>query len=320
MGEDEKLARRLQDEEVDTYSRRHGISAEEVAQRNPMVGRVNPIRREANQQIQRNVYQNLNEVQNRSWRLLVLQLVWGILEMITVSVILGLSWHEPCDRPFRYWLLGSYRYMLILPFAYVRYLTAQRGQQETEELRRLASWINLGVFMYFIFGQSWLVTSETCKDTNPPLYYLSFTLVVLFWVQMMLPLILVLAVCLCLPCVFLLARHLQGQVGADDRAINALPTRKYERPSATEAADDPDEMPSCAICMEDFVVGENLRVLPCEHEFHCPCVDKWLRLHSTCPLCRAPLSGARDGHSSSSNSLEEEDIRTVERRPLASAV
>ncbi|KAK9054877.1 hypothetical protein SSX86_025956 [Deinandra increscens subsp. villosa] len=43
----------------------------------------------------------------------------------------------------------------------------------------------------------------------------------------------------------------------------------------------------CSICLEDFVDGQNVRVLPhCGHEFHVRCVDKWFESHSSCPNCR----------------------------------
>ncbi len=34
----------------------------------------------------------------------------------------------------------------------------------------------------------------------------------------------------------------------------------------------------CVICMCDFENGQLLRVLPCSHEFHSKCVDKWLKV------------------------------------------
>lgn len=41
----------------------------------------------------------------------------------------------------------------------------------------------------------------------------------------------------------------------------------------------------CSICTDDFVKGQDIRVLPCKHKFHPECVDPWLvNVSGTCPL------------------------------------
>ncbi|KAJ0007058.1 hypothetical protein Pint_29463 [Pistacia integerrima] len=46
----------------------------------------------------------------------------------------------------------------------------------------------------------------------------------------------------------------------------------------------------CTVCLNKVLKGEPLRVLPtCHHGFHVHCIDAWLKLSSTCPLCRADV-------------------------------
>ncbi|GKV38333.1 hypothetical protein SLEP1_g46255 [Rubroshorea leprosula] len=43
----------------------------------------------------------------------------------------------------------------------------------------------------------------------------------------------------------------------------------------------------CAICLDDYMVGELYRVFPpCKHMFHLNCIDNWLLDNLTCPVCR----------------------------------
>ncbi|KAH9620817.1 hypothetical protein KSS87_015124 [Heliosperma pusillum] len=47
----------------------------------------------------------------------------------------------------------------------------------------------------------------------------------------------------------------------------------------------------CPICLSDFKPTETLRCIPdCQHCFHADCIDEWLRLNGTCPLCRSSPS------------------------------
>ncbi|KAK8334883.1 hypothetical protein V6Z12_A09G016200 [Gossypium hirsutum] len=42
----------------------------------------------------------------------------------------------------------------------------------------------------------------------------------------------------------------------------------------------------CCICLEEFEVDEEGRAMPCKHLFHSGCIEKWLEIHGTCPICR----------------------------------
>lgn len=55
--------------------------------------------------------------------------------------------------------------------------------------------------------------------------------------------------------------------------------------AATDGAQTDDGHLGCSICTDDFKVGEDVRVLPCNHQFHPNCVDPWLvNVSGTCPL------------------------------------
>ena len=44
---------------------------------------------------------------------------------------------------------------------------------------------------------------------------------------------------------------------------------------------------ACPICLSEYRTKDTLRTLPdCFHYFHSDCIDEWLRMNSTCPLCR----------------------------------
>ncbi|KAG9241767.1 hypothetical protein BJ878DRAFT_211273 [Calycina marina] len=50
----------------------------------------------------------------------------------------------------------------------------------------------------------------------------------------------------------------------------------------------------CSICTEDFMTGDDVRVLPCKHKYHPACIDPWLlNVSGTCPLCRHDLRPIR---------------------------
>ncbi|KAL7841179.1 hypothetical protein SRHO_G00248700 [Serrasalmus rhombeus] len=66
--------------------------------------------------------------------------------------------------------------------------------------------------------------------------------------------------------------------------IEQLPSYRFN-PSNHQS-----EQTLCVVCMCDFESRQLLRVLPCNHEFHAKCVDKWLKANRTCPICRADAS------------------------------
>ncbi|GJP51076.1 hypothetical protein CLOM_g10245 [Closterium sp. NIES-68] len=49
----------------------------------------------------------------------------------------------------------------------------------------------------------------------------------------------------------------------------------------------------CTVCLCDFDEGDLVRSLPpCAHRFHVSCIDHWLAVRTTCPVCRIDLKAA----------------------------
>uniref|UniRef100_A0A7C9CJD4 RING-type E3 ubiquitin transferase n=1 Tax=Opuntia streptacantha TaxID=393608 RepID=A0A7C9CJD4_OPUST len=72
--------------------------------------------------------------------------------------------------------------------------------------------------------------------------------------------------------------------GLDESFIRQITVFKYRRSEGLVEGTD------CAVCLNEFNEEENLRLMPnCEHAFHIPCIDTWLKSHSSCPLCRATM-------------------------------
>lgn len=63
-------------------------------------------------------------------------------------------------------------------------------------------------------------------------------------------------------------------------AIAALPSRDNER-----SAHLPIE--TCVICQESLEVKDDVRVLPCQHQYHFECIATWIPQSNTCCICQA---------------------------------
>ncbi|XP_042012447.1 RING-H2 finger protein ATL46-like [Salvia splendens] len=68
--------------------------------------------------------------------------------------------------------------------------------------------------------------------------------------------------------------------GLDAAAINAIPVYTYGGSGAGAAG-------GCAVCLGEYKESEEVRMMPeCGHMFHRRCIDPWLMIHPTCPICR----------------------------------
>ncbi|KAK3006303.1 hypothetical protein RJ639_016857 [Escallonia herrerae] len=103
-------------------------------------------------------------------------------------------------------------------------------------------------------------------------------------------------------------------VGLQPSTINAITICKYK------SGEGLVEGTECSVCLSEFQDDETLRLLPkCNHAFHVPCIDTWLRSHTNCPMCRAGIVRSTPAPSpppeqSTTNSVlvEETQVRILE--------
>ncbi|OEL25397.1 E3 ubiquitin-protein ligase [Dichanthelium oligosanthes] len=169
-------------------------------------------------------------------------------------------------------------------------------------------------FIWWIIGFYWVSAGgEVLTRDAPQIYWLCIIFLAfdVFFVVFCVALacIIGIAVCCCLPCIIAILYAVSDQEGASEDDIRQIPKYKFRRMEEPEkqsvsvtgsyggimiecgtnqpiekvlAAEDAE----CCICLSAYDDGAELRELPCGHHFHCTCIDKWLHINATCPLCK----------------------------------
>ncbi|XP_069738852.1 E3 ubiquitin-protein ligase RNF6 isoform X1 [Phaenicophaeus curvirostris] len=81
----------------------------------------------------------------------------------------------------------------------------------------------------------------------------------------------------------------------DDERLRGLTKEQIDNLSTRNYGDihaENEISKTCSVCINEYVTGNKLRQLPCMHEFHIHCIDRWLSENSTCPICRQPVLGS----------------------------
>ncbi|PWA50630.1 hypothetical protein CTI12_AA470930 [Artemisia annua] len=102
-----------------------------------------------------------------------------------------------------------------------------------------------------------------------------------------------------------------GEPPASKAAIENMPTVEMKSREEIEKMCESTGT-ECVICMEDWGVGDVVKEMPCQHKFHGGCVEKWLKIHATCPVCRCKMmdeeneNGKKSGGESDNGEIRSE--------------
>eukprot|EP00249_Psilotum_nudum_P015504 c25360_g3_i1 orf=553-1917(+) len=195
--------------------------------------------------------------------------------------------------------------------------------------------------VWFVVGNVWIFGGHSSSSEAPNLYRLCIVFLTFSCIGYAMPFILCATICCCLPCIITLLglRENQGQAkGASPEIIESLPIYKFRSKCVNggrggkDGNDSDSEGPGeggfiaagtekervvsaedavCCICLGKYKDDEELRELPCTHLFHVECVDKWLKINASCPLCKHDLAVGEQLEQSATDTGEQRHNRVV---------
>lgn len=125
--------------------------------------------------------------------------------------------------------------------------------------------------------------------------------------NLLLPFAIVVGICFIVMIIFMIVkcikdRRRQRRHRLPSSTLNKIPVHKFTKG---------DPYDTCAICLEDYLENEKLRVLPCAHAYHCKCIDPWLtKNRRVCPVCKRKVFAQDETPYNDTDSDSDADDRT----------
>ncbi|KAK6129709.1 hypothetical protein DH2020_036575 [Rehmannia glutinosa] len=205
------------------------------------------------------------------------ELVLTVSQIIAAIIVLSFSKHENPRAPLRAWIVGyASGCLAILPLLYWRFKHRNQGSEQdaSQRLDSTQGNNNAGpVTRRIIEGEDRRATGAVNRSNQ----ILGFR------------------------------EDFAQNRGATQDSINSLPTYKF-KVKKNKSGNDKENIEGgivaagtekeraisgedavCCICLAKYANNDELRELPCSHFFHKECVDKWLKINASCPLCKAEV-------------------------------
>ncbi|GJN17946.1 hypothetical protein PR202_gb05054 [Eleusine coracana subsp. coracana] len=246
---------------------------------------------------------------------LALELGVIVAQMLLTTAVVASSPNERPAWPLRVWVAAyNVGNVLSLPLLYWRHrhsAAAGRGDPALSDdlemhgagdplirnssylMNKARAFLELFFAMWFVMGNVWVFDARLGSFQRAPrLYALCIGLLAWNAIVYSLPFLLFLLLCCFVPMVgYALGYNMNSASvgrGASDEQLAALPRWRFKEDDVSMRNREHDDQ-QCCICLAQYRDKEEVRQLPCTHMFHLKCVDRWLRIISSCPLCKQEL-------------------------------
>ncbi|KAE8675857.1 Detected protein of confused Function [Hibiscus syriacus] len=257
-----------------------------------------------------------------------IELVLTVSQIVASIIVLALSRNEHPRTPLFVWIVGyASGCVTTLPLLTSDVgdqhtaTTSPRGGQNTvvtsARVKALVDYFKMALdcffAVWFVIGNVWIFGGHSSASEAPNMYRLCIVFLTFSCIGYAMPFIICATICCCLPCIMSVLgfrEDLSQTRGATSESINALPTYKLK---SKKSRNDGREVNSgagegevvaagtekeriisgedaiCCICLAKYANNDELRELPCSHFMHKECVDKWLKINASCPLCKSEV-------------------------------
>lgn len=213
---------------------------------------------------------------------ILLVLIWALISIYLYFwgwIVLYFHHGTPCDQPLATWLTVQLIWDL-----------GPRQCFEALGNPRLRMLFKVVPLLLIIVGAVLFFHTETCSTTNPELYtfvkyYLVF-LTISYTTGFLISCVLIGLI------VYGMMHGWFDQTnGASPETIKKIETVTYDPSMFAQDGRVDDDRPSCecCCCQETFGPDKAIKKTSCQHFFHEECLEKWLKVATTCPICRHDL-------------------------------
>lgn len=170
-----------------------------------------------------------------------------------------------CNYPINYFVLV---HLILYCFLTIEHIYIKLLDMEINNKFKIIKYIY--ILSLYLFGNICLFFNN-CNELNSTIYKY---ILILITIYNLIVFYLIIYICCCYCILYVSQTKDNSNIS---NKIKKLYTYKYI-PNKNKI--------NCSICLDDYNEGDIIKLLNCSHEFHSKCLDEWLNINLSCPICR----------------------------------